>query len=80
MDLPENVTIPSSIQNMIDKGMAAAENISIGDILKDAASKVPGAIESLMGGELPESIKKSKLGKAIEAYKILSAEDDSKNN
>lgn len=80
IDLPENVTIPSSIQNMIDKGMAAAENISIGDILKDAASKVPGAIESLMGGELPESIKKSKLGKAIEVYKILSAEDDSKNN
>jgi len=80
MDLPENVTIPASIQNMIDKGMAAAENISIGDILKDAASKVPGAIESLMGGELPESIKKSKLGKAIEVYKILSAEDDNKNN
>jgi|GEM_PF-259290 len=80
MDLPENVTIPASIQNMIDKGMAAAENISIGDILKGAASKVPGAIESLMGGELPESIKKSKLGKAIEVYKILSAEDDNKNN
>jgi len=78
MDLPENVTIPASIQNMIDKGMAAAENISIGDILKGAASKVPGAIESLMGGELPESIKKSKLGKAIEVYKILSAEEDEK--
>ena len=76
MDLPENVKIPSGIQSMIDKGMAAAENISVTDILKGAASKVPGAIESLMGGELPESIKKSKLGKAIEVYKILSSEDD----
>ncbi len=80
MDLPENVKIPASIQNMIDKGMAAAENVSISDLIKGAASKVPGAIESLMGGELPESIKKSKLGKAIEVYKILSAEDDNKNN
>ena len=77
MDLPENVTIPSSIQNMIDKGMKAAENISIGDMLKGAVSKVPGAIESLMGGEMSETFKKSKLGKAIEVYKILSEEDKS---
>ena len=80
MDLPENVKIPASIQGMIDKGMAAAENISIGDLIKGAASKVPGAIESLMGGEMSESVKKSKLGQAIEVYKILSAEDDNKNN
>ncbi|MBQ8083661.1 MAG: DUF697 domain-containing protein, partial [Clostridia bacterium] len=79
MDLPENVKIPSSIQNMIDKGMAAAENISITDMLKGAVSKVPGAIESLMGGEMSESFKKSKLGKAIEVYKILSSEDSSKS-
>lgn len=76
MDLPENVKIPASIQNMIDKGMAAAENVSISDLIKGAASKVPGAIESLMGGEMSENFKKSKLGKAIEVYKILSSEDD----
>ena len=76
MDLPENVKIPASIQNMIDKGMAAAENVSISDLIKGAASKVPGAIESLMGGEMSEIFKKSKLGKAIEVYKILSSEDN----
>ena len=32
-----------------------------------------------MGGEMSETFKKSKLGKAIEVYKILSSEDD-KNN
>ena len=79
MDLPENVKIPASIQNMIDKGMAAAENVSISDLIKGAASKVPGAIESLMGGEMSENFKKSKLGKAIEVYKILSSEDNNKN-
>ena len=79
MDLPENVKIPASIQNMIDKGMAAAENISITDMIKGAVSKVPGAIESLMGGEMSESFKKSKLGKAIEVYKILSSEDSNKS-
>ena len=79
MDLPENVKIPASIQNMIDKGMAAAENVSISDLIKGAASKVPGAIESLMGGEMSEIFKKSKLGKAIEVYKILSSEDNNKN-
>lgn len=79
MDLPENVKIPASIQNMIDKGMAAAENVSISDLIKGAASKVPGAIESLMGGEMSESFKKSKLGKAIEVYKILSSEDSNKS-
>ena len=79
MDLPENVQIPSSIQGMIDKGMAAAQNISVRDIVSDLGSKLPGAFESLIGGELPDSLKKSKLGKAIEVYKILSAEDD-KNN
>ena len=75
MDLPENVKIPSSIQSMIDTGMKAAENLSVTDLIKGAASKVPGAIESLMGGELPESLKKSRLGKAIEVYKILSEEE-----
>lgn len=79
MDLPENVKIPASIQNMIDKGMAAAENVSISDLIKGAASKLPGAIESLMGGEMSESFKKSKLGKAIEVYKILSSEDSNKS-
>ncbi len=79
MDLPENVKIPASIQNMIDKGMAAAENVSISDLIKGAASKVPGAIESLMGGEMSENFKKSKLGKAIEVYKILSSEDSNKS-
>ena len=79
MDLPENVKIPASIQNMIDKGMAAAENISITDMIKGAVSKVPGAIEYLMGGEMSESFKKSKLGKAIEVYKILSSEDSNKS-
>ncbi|MBO7681687.1 MAG: 50S ribosome-binding GTPase [Clostridia bacterium] len=78
MDLPENVKIPASIQSMIDSGMQAAENISLSDMLLNAASKVPGAIESLMGCELPESIRKSKLGKAIEVYKILSAEEENK--
>ena len=75
MDLPENVKIPSSIQSMIDTGMKAAENLSVTDLIKGAASKVPGAIESLMCGELPESLKKSRLGKAIEVYKILSEEE-----
>lgn len=79
MDLPENVKIPASIQNMIDKGMAAAENVSITDMLKGAVSKVPGAIESFMGGEMSENFKKSKLGKAIEVYKILSSEDSNKS-
>ncbi|MBQ5580330.1 MAG: 50S ribosome-binding GTPase [Clostridia bacterium] len=79
MDLPENVKIPASIQNMIDKGMAAAENVSISDLIKGAASKVPGAIESFMGGEMSENFKKSKLGKAIEVYKILSSEDSNKS-
>lgn len=76
MDLPENVKIPSSIQSMIDSGMKAAESISLRDIISNVGAKLPGAIESLMGGEIPESIKKSKLGKAIEVYKILSEEEN----
>lgn len=75
MDLPENVKIPSSIQSMIDSGMKAAESISLRDIVSNVGSKIPGAVESLLGGELPEAVKKSKLGKAIEVYKILSEED-----
>ncbi len=80
MDLPENVKIPESIQNMIDKGMQAANNISISDILKGAASKVPDTLENLLSGEMAEKVKNSKLGKAIEVYKILSSEDKNKDS
>ena len=63
----------------IGDGLFVELEISITDMIKGAVSKVPGAIESLMGGEMSETFKKSKLGKAIEVYKILSSEDD-KNN
>lgn len=78
MELPENVKIPENIQEMVDKGMEAAQSISVGDLVKGAVSKVPGAIEGFMSGERSEKLKNSKLGKAVEVYKILSSSNDKK--
>ena len=76
MTLPENVKVPDSISKMVGTAMEKAQTIKPREILQNV--DISGMISSLLGGELPESIKKSKLGKAIEVYKILSAEENNK--
>lgn len=76
MTLPENVKVPDSISKMVGTAMEKAQTIKPREILQNV--DFSGMISSLLGGELPESIKKSKLGKAIEVYKILSAEENNK--
>ncbi len=75
MDLPENIKVPSSISKMVDTAMEAAQNIKVTDLLQSAGSKAVGLLENVLSGDAPEEFKKSKLGKAIEVYKILSEED-----
>jgi flagellar motility protein MotE (MotC chaperone) len=76
MTLPENVKVPDSISKMVGTAMEKAQTIKPREILQNV--DFSGMISSLLGGELPESIKKSKLGKVIEVYKILSAEENNK--
>ena len=75
MDLPENIKIPDSISKIVDKAMKTAEKISFKDIFNTL-----NTMDFSEGSKFQESFKSSKFGKAIEVYRILSAEDKNKKD